>query len=233
MGPQLSKLGLHSLQMHPEDFSDGPAHLLSMPGDDLSDLHFHRLGSTRRFHTLTLRAGAETRLLLGAANGAISPGFGAFPDLPRIPADVSFGRSSFSFRPRCGCARVSPDVSWRHNPSLAFGALIGAVARPPGLHPPEPVVPVLAYKGDLDGLALPQLAGRHPEIFVLSRNQDRHVVVTLERLDHNAQVALLIDLLFDKPDKGPAHLAYPAAFLSGQGPAEHQRRHRDEQERFA
>jgi hypothetical protein len=116
---------------------------------------------------------------------------------------------------------------------LALNILLGALALAPRLHAPEPVVWALACKGDSKGLALPQLAGRRPKIFVLSRNQDRYVVVTVQRLDHDAQAVLLIDLLFNKLDKRPAHLAYPAAFLSGQRSAAYQRRHRDKQECFA
>jgi hypothetical protein len=207
---KLSKLGLHSILVHSENFSEGSAHLLGVSGDDLSDLPFHRIGAGHQSHALLRRAGAETRLVLGAANSLISPGLRAFPDLPRIPADVSFGGSS-----------------------LAFGILFGTVARAPGLHASEPVVWALACKGDSKSLALPQLAGRHPEVFVLPRNKDRYVVVTFERLDHDAQVALLIDLLFDKPDKRPSHLAHCAAFLSGQHPAKCQRRQRDEHECLA
>jgi hypothetical protein len=90
---------------------------------------------------------------------------------------------------------------------LAFGTLQAALAWPPGLQTPEPVVWPLACKGDRESLAFAQLAGRCSQVLVFPRDKDCYLVVTIERLDHDAQVTLLIDLLLDKPDERPSHLA--------------------------
>jgi hypothetical protein len=227
IGPQFPDFGLHSLRVRSENLPEGSAHLLGASGDDFSDLPFHLLRAWRRPVPLALPAQAKTLLFFGAANGAISSGFRAFPDLPRVGAHVSFGRSSLSFVPWCKFALAAPDIFPAHNYPAAFGTVCCAVAWALGLDARDPVVAALTCRGDHERLALSQLASRHSKIFIVSRDQNCHLVVTFERLDHDAQMALLIDLLLDKPDEGPAHLAYSAAFLRSQHTAGYQRGEQD------
>jgi hypothetical protein len=129
VGAEFSKLGLDAFQVRPQDFSEGSAHLLGLPGDDLPDLCFHSLGAGHRSCDLTLP-------LSLAAKRPVSPGFRAFPRLLLIPADVSFAGSSSGFRVVREFTRVAPDLSSSHCSSFAFGAPFGTVlsVKHPGEH---------------------------------------------------------------------------------------------------